>query len=56
MFTFDAISSIIWPDSFGFLDRGDGTYISQSDDGTIKIVHASLVAHLPLGVHDHLPG
>ncbi|OQE19898.1 hypothetical protein PENSTE_c014G00642 [Penicillium steckii] len=59
MFTFDAISSMMWSDSFGFLDCGDDTCISQSDDGNKKTVNAMetfghgvwfavFSAHLPL--------
>lgn len=63
MFTYDAISSIMWSNSFGFLDKGDDTCIAESSDGEKKEVHAMesfqtsvwfsvFSAHLPLFMYN----
>ncbi|OJJ02061.1 hypothetical protein ASPVEDRAFT_887673 [Aspergillus versicolor CBS 583.65] len=59
MFTYDAISSMMWSDSFGFLDQGDDVCIAESATGEKKKVRAMesfqtgvwftvFGAHLPL--------
>lgn len=40
MFTYDAISSMMWSDSFGFLDTGDDRCIAETSSGETKEVHA----------------
>ncbi|RAK93773.1 cytochrome P450 [Aspergillus costaricaensis CBS 115574] len=40
MFTYDAISSMMWSESFGFLDRGDDSCVAEAADGATKTVHA----------------
>lgn len=59
MYTYDVISSLMWSESFGFLDRGDDCCLAQSPNGREKQVHAMetfqwgvwysvFCAHLPL--------
>ncbi|THC94257.1 hypothetical protein EYZ11_006266 [Aspergillus tanneri] len=59
MFTYDAISSMMWSESFGFLDKGDDLCIAELPSGETKEVHAMetfqtgvwfsvFCAHLPL--------
>ncbi|KAE8358132.1 cytochrome P450 [Aspergillus caelatus] len=40
MFTYDAISSMMWSSSFGFLDRGDDMCVAEAPDGKTRIVRA----------------
>jgi benzoate 4-monooxygenase len=58
MFTYDAISSMMWSESFGFLERGDDLCAAEAANGETKQVHAMEVfqkgvwfsvfcAHLP---------
>ncbi|KAL2444009.1 Cytochrome P450 monooxygenase 89 [Exophiala dermatitidis] len=60
MFSYDAITSIFWSNSYGFLDRGSDICMTQLASGEVKAVHAmdsyhsavhfnAWLAHLPRG-------
>lgn len=65
MFTYDVISSLMWSDSYGFLEKGDDVCLAESAAGETKEVHAMetfqrgvwfsvFCAHLPLWAYTAL--
>lgn len=45
MFSYDAITSMFWTNTYGFLDKGNDLCPSQSSSGDIQMVHAMDTFH-----------
>ncbi|ERS96702.1 hypothetical protein HMPREF1624_06911 [Sporothrix schenckii ATCC 58251] len=45
MFAYDAITSVVWSQTYGFLDRGDDDCSAQDADGTVHTVQAMHTFH-----------